>query len=119
MIGRRILGLALLLTLAAPGCDAMKKAGRFVALQKLLATEFQDPGVQINVKNDMDGSALTINFMHARNADLPDAEKEVFARKVAELIRDRYPEYREFQSIQISFRGAGVVVIRTADLETH
>src|SRR5439155_26485209 len=67
-----------------------------------LIAEFHEQGINVNVYN---GHSLTVSFANSPRANEPDSVRAVFARRVAEYVRDHYPygRYSELQSIRVTF----------------
>jgi hypothetical protein len=50
-----------------------------------------------------DATALEVTFLESPFADHADAERRVEARKVAEYVRDNYPQYKTLNKVIIAF----------------
>jgi hypothetical protein len=70
------------------------------SLQRGLAQEFHTNAINVTLSNS---SYLTILFTNSPSAALPDSERAVFARRVAEFVRDHYPKYEQLTSIDVGF----------------
>lgn len=84
------------------------------SLQRGLAQEFHTNAINVNLSNS---AYLTIVFSNSPAAALPDSERAVFARRVAEFVRDHYPKYEQLTSIDVGFAavrgGAGISFTKT------
>ena len=95
---------------AALGCADLKG---ILSLQRGLAREFQTSAVGVNLHNS---AYLTVTFSNAPIAEQPEHEQAMFARRVAEYVRDHYAHYERLQSIQVGFasvEGVGITFTRT------
>ena len=92
----RLLPLLVATTLAL-GCADLRD---IMTLQQGLAREFNQSAIGVNVNNSV---SLTVTFSNSPAADLPDAERAAFARRVAEYVRDHYPHYSALQTINVGF----------------
>ena len=95
------------------GCGDLKD---IFSLQRGLAQEFQTNAINVNLSNS---AYLTIVFSNSAAASLPDSERAVFARRVAEFVRDHYPQYQQLSSISVGFasvRGGGGFSISRTDV---
>ena len=104
-------GLLSLVTLAgALGCADLKD---ILSLQRGLSRAFQTSAISVNINNS---AYLTIVFTNSPVADLSEPEQSVFARRVAEYVRDHYARYDQLRSIDVRFasvKGVGVTFTRT------
>ena len=99
-----------LVAAAALACADLKD---LMSLQQGLAAEFQTPAVSVNLSNT---AYLTVVFSNSAIADSSEAAQSVFARHVAEYVRDHYPHYDQLQSIQVGFasvKGVGITFTST------
>ena len=99
----RLFGLIALLG-ALVACADLKD---MLSLQRGLAQEFQTEAISININNSVN---MTILFSNSPVAQSSDSEQSVFARRVGEFVRDRYPKYDQLQTIAVGFssvRGTG------------
>lgn len=69
-------------------------------LQQDIATHFSTPALSIDTQN---GSVLTVTFQNAAVADAPEEQREEFARRVAEYVRDYYPGYGNLSRVVVTF----------------
>lgn len=89
--------LPLLLAAAALACGDLRD---IMSLEQGLVREFHEPGININL--NVSGQ-LAIAFANSPAADLPDSEREAYARRVAEYVRDHFPRYDALTSISVGF----------------
>lgn len=71
-----------------------------MTLQQGLVREFNETGININVNNR---AHLTVTFSNSAAADLSDAKRAAFARRVAEYVRDHYAPYSTLETIAVGF----------------
>lgn len=90
----------MLLAVACADLSAM------LSLRQGLATRFNEPGISINLSNH---TALSVMFVNSKLASLPDSDRAVMARQVAEYVRDHYRGYASLISIAVGFEQAGRV----------
>lgn len=103
----------LALTLSVAACGGF---GDMIALQRGLAHEFGTDAIGINVSNN---SVLTVTFANTPAATLPDSDRAAFARRVAEYVRDHYPEYPTLAEINVGFsqvHSAGIVTVTNTNV---
>ena len=70
-----------------------------LALQQDLMREFQTSSVKVSLGS----SRLTVVFVNSPNADLPESDRAIFARRVAEFVRDHYGAFDQLQSLRVGF----------------
>jgi hypothetical protein len=51
-----------------------------------------------------DQSVLRVTFLSSPFAERGDAERRVTARKVAEYVRDHYPQYKSLNKVMVGFQ---------------
>jgi|SRR5690242_2889308 len=90
----------LLLATASSAVPACSDLADLRSLQRGLAAQFSASTVNVNVNN---GVQLTVMLANSRAASFPDSEREVFARRVAEYVRDHYPKYDRLQMVRVGF----------------
>ena len=93
----------LALTALTPGCGELKD---LFTLQQGLAVAFNAPAVSVNINNR---SHLTVTFTNSKVAELPDSERAIVARQVAEYVRDHYRAYATLEDISVGFSRASAV----------
>jgi hypothetical protein len=80
----------------ALGCADLRD---LLSLQQGLVREFHEPGIGINLNN----ASLTVTFSNSAAADLSEAERVAFARRVAEYVRDHYAHFDTLDGIAVGF----------------
>ena len=89
-----------LVLLAAVGCANLSA---LTALQRGLAERFREPGISIHLNNH---EYLTVLFVNSKVASLPDSDRAVLAREVAEYVRDHYRGYSSLSTVAVGFQQA-------------
>ena len=100
---------AIVLALSIGGCHFF---AQLLSLQKELGTRYHATSVSINVNSGSNGTVMTVLFGDSAQTALADSDRAVFARDVAEYVRDHYPDYPTLTSITVGFtstRDFGVV----------
>lgn len=103
---------AVLLVAAGVGCGDLKD---LFVLQQGLAGEFHSSTINVNLSS----TRLTVIFQNSRVADLPEADRAMVARRVAEYVRGHYPAEKRLESIDVGFtsvRGGGGFSISTSNV---
>lgn len=98
---RRVALVAAWATLA--GCGRLSDA---LALQRTLVHEYHTDAIAVNVDS---GAVMTIAFTSSDAAMLAGADRAVFARQVAETVRDHYRAYADLRRITVEFAGTSHV----------
>lgn len=86
--------------LAAVGCANLSA---LTALQRGLAERFREPGISVHLNNQ---EYLTVLFVNSKVASLPDSDRAVLARAVAEYVRDHYRGYASLSTVAVGFQQA-------------
>lgn len=89
-----------LVLLAAVGCANLSA---LTALQRGLAERFREPGISVHLNNH---EYLTVLFVNSKVAALPDSDRAVLAREVAEYVRDHYRGYSSLSTVAVGFQQA-------------
>ena len=113
-----VLGAALLLTAGCFGFggDAGKFFSDLLSLQQGIVQQFGDSDIGINRNTS---GLLTVTFTNSHFAALPDSAQAAEARKVAEYVRDHYPEYGGLTQVSIALRsqqGGGGFSVSTSNV---
>lgn len=108
---KAVIGALLTLTLAA--CGEVAELKDILALSQAIAARYEI-APSINVSN---GKVLTVTFENSKYAELPAAEREQFAREVAQFTYASFPRRDSIATIRIGFRAvkgaAGFSVTRS------
>lgn len=93
-------GITLLLALSLAGCHFF---AQLFALEKGMGARYHATPTSINVNSGTQGTVMTVLFGDSAHVNLPDSDRAVFARDVAEYVRDHYPGYPTLTSVTVGF----------------
>lgn len=93
-------GITLLLVLSLGGCHFF---AQLFALEKGMGTRYHATPTSININSGTQGTVMTVLFGDSAHVNLPDSDRAVFARDVAEYVRDHYPAYATLTSVTVGF----------------
>ncbi len=91
---------ALLILLALPACQTLRE---LTALSADITGQF-GAKANVNLRND---AHLEVVLENAKEAALPEAEREKFARSVAEYVRDNYSRFDQLEDVSVSLETVG------------
>lgn len=119
VLRRRLVALSTLVATAlVSACGAVADLGELATLSGALSDRYGAPA-HVNVHN---GTHLTITFQNAPAAELGPAEREAFAREVAEFTRTTYSRAHELAEIRVGFSetsGVGPVRVTRTEAPYH
>ena len=95
---RTLPALALILLIAS--CHFF---AQLFALQRGMGARYHAQPVSINVNSGTHGTAMTVLFGDSAHVALPDSLRALFARDVAEYVRDHYPDYPSLTTVTVGF----------------
>lgn len=94
---RTVAVLSLYYCVALSSCTEIRQLAE---LQQDISRRFATPATSVEIYN---GTVLSVSFANSSIGGQSDDQREVFARKVAEYVRDHYAGYPGLSAVAVSF----------------